>query len=231
LSGRTLLDWQLDALRTAGVSDVAVVRGYRGSQIDRPGLVYFDNPDWAGSNIVFSLRCAREWLSSSPCVVSYGDIVYHPHLVSLLLKSSAAITIAYDLLWRSLWEERFHRPEDDAESFRVRNGLIVEIGRKGQPVDSICGQYLGLFKLTPTGWARMDEHLSRLNESVLRRLDVTSLLQSLIDQKVRIHAVPVRGRWCEVDHRRDVELYEHKIKTVKQWSHDWRDPKQNGNRC
>src|SRR2546425_5771510 len=169
LAGGMLLDWQLDALRAAAVTNVAVVRGYCADEIDRPGLVYFDNPDWAGSNMVFSLRCAREWLGLSTCVVSYGDIVYHPEVVSALLRSPADIAIAYDRLWRSLWEERFDQPEDDAESLRVKNGLLVEIGQKGKLMDSIGGQDIWLFKLTRKGLAVMDEDFFRVNETVMRR--------------------------------------------------------------
>jgi len=222
LAGRALLDWQLDALHTAGIREVAIVRGYRGQQVERAGLTYFENRDWASSNIVSSLRCARSWLRSAPCIVSYSDIVYHPEILSELQGSPGEINVTYDLLWRSLWQERFDRPEQDAESFRVQDGRVTEIGRKQPVLESVQGQFMGLLKLTPEGWSRTEKYLSGLDEVFLRGMDGTTLLQALIQAGIEVHAVPVHGRWCEVDHPGDIELYEAKTGVVGEWTHDWR---------
>ena len=132
LEGKTLLEWQIASLRAAGVSDIAVVRGYRGEMIDLPGLAYLENADWARTNMVHSLRCADEWLKASVCIVSYGDIVYHPSLVSALVDTPGEIVVAYDVLWERLWQERFEDPAVDVESFRIEDGWIVEIGGRRQ---------------------------------------------------------------------------------------------------
>lgn len=222
LAGRTLLDWQLDALQTAGIREVAIVRGFCGHQVERAGLTYFENRDWASSNIVYSLCCANAWLRSAPCIVSYSDIVYHPEILSELQGSPGAINVTYDLLWQSLWQERFDRPEQDAESFRVQGGLVAEIGRKHPVLESVQGQFMGLLKLTPEGWSRTEKYLSGLDEVSLRGMDGTTLLQALLQSGLEIHAVPVHGRWCEVDHPCDIELYEAKTGAAEKWTHDWR---------
>ena len=38
LAGKTLLDWQLEALRAAGIGDIGIVRGYLGETVARPGI-------------------------------------------------------------------------------------------------------------------------------------------------------------------------------------------------
>ena len=60
VAGRAILHWQLDALASAGVDDVVIVRGYLGDRIaipaDCPACVRFvDNPAWAENNILTSL--------------------------------------------------------------------------------------------------------------------------------------------------------------------------------
>jgi choline kinase len=77
-AGRTLLEWQLSALRAAGIRDIAVVRGYRAETINPSGCIWFENPDWAKTNMVSTLACASQWLERDDCIVSYSDIVYHP---------------------------------------------------------------------------------------------------------------------------------------------------------
>ena len=222
LEGKTLLEWQIASLRAAGVSEIAVVRGYRGEMIDLPGLAYLENVDWARTNMVHSLRCADEWLNASICIVSYGDIVYHPSLVSTLVDTPGEVVVAYDVLWERLWQERFEDPAVDAESFRIEDGWIVEIGGRVSSLESVDGQYLGLFKLAPEGWRKIRGFLSLTEDAVARSLDVTALLSRLIGEGIKVKGTPIRGRWCELDHVTDLRLYERMIQSDTQWSHDWR---------
>jgi choline kinase len=222
LGGRALLDWQLAALRIVGLESIGLVRGYRADTFTHPDIVYFENTRWVDTNMVSSLLCAQEWLRQSPCLISYGDIVFRPEIARALLASEFDVAIAYDTLWRSLWELRFAHPEEDAESFRVANGVVAEIGRRPKSLESVQGQYLGLIKVTPAGWQRIGALVAGLDDVLLRRLDMTSLLQRLIDRGVAVGGVPIDGGWCELDNPQDLELYERKIAAVEDWSHDWR---------
>jgi len=221
LAGRPLLDWQLGALAAAGVAPRAIVRGYRAATIARPGLHTFDNPDWARGNMVASLRCAHAWLSSAPCVVGYGDIVFHPDTVRLLCETTGDVAITYDLDWRSLWAARFARPEDDAETLRVVDGRLAEIGQRIGDLGAVEGQYMGLLHFTPAGWHAVERVLGALDADTCRALAMTQLLQLLVERGVRVAAIPVRGRWCEVDSASDLALYESLLATPG-WRHDWR---------
>ena len=62
LYGRPLLEHQLSALRSAGITDIAVVTGYMREALTSYDLVEFHNSRWAETNMVASLCCAREWL-------------------------------------------------------------------------------------------------------------------------------------------------------------------------
>src|ERR1700733_760556 len=86
LRGKALLDWQLAALREAGIDRVAIVSGYRRELIPDRGLVEFHNPRWAETNMVSSLACAQEWLQAGTSIVTYSDIFYTSQAVKLLMK-------------------------------------------------------------------------------------------------------------------------------------------------
>jgi len=217
-----MLDWQLTALREGGISQICLVTGYLANLLIPYELQSFHNPEWATSSIVSSLLVASRWLQEAASLVAYSDIVYHPDWVSLLRGSPADIAVAYDTRWRELWEDRFEQPEVDAESFRESDGRIQEIGQKVRSLDSVQGQYIGLVKLTPSGWQQILSCLSGMGEPEVRRLDITALLARLIRSGARIAGVPGAGRWCEVDTVEDLLLYENRARSSRGWSHDWR---------
>lgn len=224
LAGKRLLDWQLAALESAGLHAITVIRGYRKELLSSPAYATLDNPSWATSNMVATLSCAAHLLRRFSCVVSYSDIVYHPDHVRELAEAQGDVAICYDVLWETLWAARFENPLTDAETFCHEDGWLRAIGDKTDNILDIQGQYLGLLKFTPTGWAASEEFLSKLSADERSRIDVTSMLRGLLKIGVKVWCVPVSGRWCEVDSDSDVRLYERLLSKLnnRKWDHDWR---------
>lgn len=205
LGGKALLDWQLGALRAAGVDSVHVVVGYRKELIEARGVSTITNAEWATSNMVASLMCAIERLTP-PLIVSYADIVYSPALVRRLLASEHELSITYDLEWRALWERRFEDPLSDAETFRIdADGRVREIGGKPRSVTDVQGQFMGLLKLSASAVAWIQE-LVAAQEGARNKLDSTTLLMRLISSGKPLHGVPTTGGWCEVDDAADLAV-------------------------
>jgi choline kinase len=211
LGGRPLLEWQLSALRGGGVGEIGVVRGYKPHLLDGRGLVTFDNPRWADTNMVASLACAADWLQRLPVIVSYSDIFYPASAVKALAAARSHIAISYDPHWLALWSQRFDDPLSDAETFRLDGSRVVEIGRRAKSLDEICGQYMGLLKVTPAGWAIIERYRRSLAPERSDKLDMTSLLSGLIETGYRVDAVAVSGAWGEVDSANDLAIYERLI--------------------
>lgn len=211
LGGKPLVQWQLDALRDGGIDEVAIVRGYLAETFSLP-VHYFDNRRWAQTNMVLSLAQARPWLGETPCVVSYSDIVYGHNSVARLVAAEGDIVITYDPHWRQLWELRFDDPLKDAETFRIdAAGRLLEIGRRAASMDEIGGQYMGLLRFTPRGWQQVEDFLATLPAEQADRLDMTSLLQRLLERGVAVHTVAIGEPWYEVDSESDLRLYQEKF--------------------
>lgn len=217
LRGKTLLDWQLEALRAAGIDDIALVTGYRRELLANRGLVEFHNPDWAQTQMVSSLACAREWLEAGPCVVSYSDIFYGPQAVQSLMQCSADLAVTYDPDWLVLWRQRFGDPLLDAETFRLHSDqTLAEIGNKPQSVDEVQGQYMGLLRFTPAGWAEVQRIRTELGPEAAARMQMTGTLQRVIEAgRVPVAALPYSGEWGEVDTAMDLSLYQPKETLLK----------------
>lgn len=226
LAGRPLLAWQLAALRSAGMQSITVVGGYRKDLLASTDYHLLENPDWAVTNMLATLRCASALLRRTPCLVSYGDILYRPDRVEKLATVDADIAISYDTHWESLWRARFEDPLADAETFRQDNGWLTTIGERAERISDIEGQYVGLLKFTQRGWAQVEQVLSTLALEVQRRSDMTSLLRILLSRGIGIRCVPGPGAWCEVDDSADLHLYARLLdasdKASDPWDHDWR---------
>jgi len=208
LGGRTLLQWQMSALRAAGVERIAIVTGWQAGQLANRGAELFENPRWAQTNMVMSLACAATWLETDTCIVSYSDIFYPASAVSALIETPGDIAITYDPDWLALWSRRFTNPLADAETFEIdAEGRVTEIGQRTDRVERIKGQYMGLLKFTPAGWATVARLIGDLPAEARDRLDMTSLLQRLIASGTPVRAVAVEGPWGEVDSADDLALY------------------------
>lgn len=203
MQGKRLLDWQLDALRENHIDEIAIVRGYRAECFTEP-IRYFNNLRWAQTNMVASLVCAAEWLANDDCIVSYADIFYPPSTLVPLIACDADIVITYDPAWLKLWAKRFEDPLSDAETFKLKaDGTLAEIGKKPTSLDQIEGQYMGLLKFKPQGWQKVQALLAEPGIDA-DRLDMTSLLNHLIQRDVAIHAIPITERWGEIDSQSDL---------------------------
>jgi choline kinase len=213
-AGKALLDWQLEALRGAGIREIAAVRGYLAELVARPGLSYFENMRWAETNMVASLACAAPWLEAFECVVSYSDIVYPADHVRALSDAGGDIVVAYDTKWLELWSRRFADPLSDAETFRMdSHGTLTEIGNRAKTLDEIEGQYLGLLKFTPAGWRQVRDLNAELPPARRDRIDMTGILKELISRGATIRTVPVAGSWYEIDSESDLKLYTEWVRT------------------
>jgi choline kinase len=214
LAGRPLLAWQRAALAAGGVDELAVVAGYRAEQLGSGDWRLFRAPRWGRSNMVTSLRSAAPWLRTSACVVSYGDIFYTGATVARLVEAPGELAICYDPHWYELWRRRFGDPLDDAERFKLGpESSVRQIGGRPRSVEEIEGQYMGLLRFTPASWATAEALLATLPSDRQDRMDMTTLLQGLIDAGRRVEAVPCIGGWGEVDQQSDLALYAELIAT------------------
>ncbi|MCO7261713.1 phosphocholine cytidylyltransferase family protein [Dickeya zeae] len=210
LNGQSLLQRAIDSLKKGGVDNIAAVGGYRSEMIEPYADRLFINGNWEGTSIFSSLLCAREWLKTETCIISYGDIFYSHHLVESLIKSTGDINLTYDPNAVELWKKRNEDPLSDLESFRIDNGRIVGIGGRIKSLDEVQGQYMGLFKITPQAWSWIENFISSLSQHEIENIDMTNLFSKLINSGHHVFGTKNEYPWGEIDTPSDISLY-HKI--------------------
>lgn len=210
VQGKPLIEWQMEVFRRARIDEVAIVTGYRRELLAARGHTEFVNPLWSETQMVSSLACARDWLESGACIVSYSDILYGEEAIRLLADCDADLAVTYDPNWLEQWERRFGDPLVDAETFRLNpNQTLAEIGNKPTSVQELEGQFMGLLRFTPRGWAEVQGIRDALNPSERDRMHMTGTLQKVIEAgRIPIKAVPYTGAWGEFDSEQDIHAFD-----------------------
>lgn len=204
--GKPLIEWQLDSLNKAGISEIGIVTGYKREITESFGLSCFHNEKWSETNMLYSLYQARNWLLSDDCIVAYSDIFYTEDSIIPLLNTKSDISITYDPNWLNQWSKRFADPLEDAETFNQNKGWLTDIGRQPKSLDEIKGQYMGILKFSPMGWEQVEDFLTHLPDS-FDRLDMTSLLSKLIERSVPIRTIAISDEWYEFDSMNDLNTF------------------------
>jgi choline kinase len=215
---KTLLEWQIETLRGAGIRDIVVVTGYQGDAITCAGITRIHNERFAATNMVATLMCARGAFGGE-ILVAYSDILYSPALVERLANARAEFSVAVDSAWRELWMKRYGTTETDLESLSVsEDGLITEIGRPVSTSAGLLYRYIGLLKFSESGTQALvglyDEKRRRnapwtpSGKPFLQGY-MTDLLQELILRGHAVYPVVTRGGWYEFDTASDYEIARH----------------------
>ena len=203
VGGRTLVERQIDTLRRAGITDIAVVVGCQADAVRREcghGLTYIENSRFAQTNSLYSLWLARPLLvEGDGFVVMNCDVLFHPQLLVDLVTSryENALLIAYQ-------EDDAHPLGDEEMKIQVRRGRVVDMS-KTMACGDADGENLGIVKFGGNG-ARLlagllDDRVAAggLRDWAPRAFADFARLQPL-------HAIGTRGLpWTEIDFPHDYE--------------------------
>lgn len=173
---RAVIDYTLEAFGKAGVTDVAVVIGYRGDLLrDHIGdgtrhgihIEYLFNPKYEMGNAL-SLLTAKTFTQDEPFLLSMGDHLVSPPLLSRMLEpmtDSSALGVDFS--------PTIHDIDEATRVCVDSNGSIYRIGKD---LAEWNGVDAGVFRLTPAiyeaitaimGEQRDEYHLSQAVTSMI----------------------------------------------------------------
>ena len=119
--------------------------------------------------------------------------------------------VIIDKDWRELWNDRFEDILSDAESLKIKNNKIIEIGKKVDSIDEIEGQYIGLFKISHNFITQMVDFYDSLDRNRIfdgkdfYNMYMTSFLQEIINTFDNVEPIFINRGWIEIDSIVDLE--------------------------
>jgi len=232
--GKTLLQREVEALKSAGIKEIIVVCGYMPEKITANGksaiIKKIMNEQYESTNMAYSLMCAKKEMleEKDGIIVCYGDIVYEKRLVELMKNFKGEFGVLVDDEWLVYWKERLGNWKEDVESlvYDEKNN-IVEIGAPHCEMDKAMARYVGMLKFSRKGCKKYIELFEKnrkkywekeerwLNSKSFKKAYMTDMLQALVDEEDKVKAVHAKRGWMEFD---SVEDYEKAVKWAEEGS-------------
>ena len=95
---------------------------------------------------------------------------------------------------------------------KIKNGKIIELGKKPKNFYEIEGQYIGLIKISKKIISNVIEFYEKFDKKVLydgldyKNMYLTSFIQMMINNSFQVSPVFIDGGWVEIDTPEDLNL-------------------------
>ncbi|MBT4804623.1 NTP transferase domain-containing protein [Candidatus Woesearchaeota archaeon] len=218
LAGKPLLQRQIETFQKAGLTDISIVRGFNAEKINFPGIKYYNNPDWENTNMVASLFCAEaEFDGSSDILIAYADTIHEPKVIKQIMEENFSLSKAIDVDYKDYWTARNGDWKEDSESCTLNpDGSIIEIGEENVIDEArLHGRDASLTFISKNFVPKVLEHWRKIKAShwdtplidgkPVRKINMTNLLQSWIDNGWTVMANKIQRGWMEFDTNEDYE--------------------------
>jgi choline kinase len=205
VGGRSILEWQLRGLASAGIQDITLVTGFEADTVDvaihsiaPPGMRIHAvfNPFFSVSENIGSCFLVRDLLQASDTLLLNGDTLFETAVVHHLLAApEAPVTVTID-----------RKPTYDTDDMKVSvDGTRLRAIGKALPPSETNGESIGMLRFLGKGGGmfaaglesalRQPEGLRRWYLSVIHDLAQTGVVQT----------TSIEGlTWGEVDYPADL---------------------------
>ena len=203
VGGLTLLQRQIDTLRSFDINEIVIVVGFGADSIREAcdaRIAFVENSKFAETSSLYSLWLAQEHLQEG-FVVLNSDVLFHPELLADLLESSRDNAL--------LLSDTETAPLGDEEmKVKIQDHRVIDISKDMDPREA-DGENVGIVKFSATGARLLVEYMNKLIESgAVKDWAPRAFLE--FARRHPLYAVSTRGLpWIEIDfpedYRRAVE--------------------------
>ena len=97
--GKTIIERQIETYRKCGIMDIIVVRGFAADKITYADVKYYENEDYANTNMVESLMAAKQEFDDD-VIVSYSDVLFEEGMLRGMMEREDDFAVAVDINWQ-----------------------------------------------------------------------------------------------------------------------------------
>jgi choline kinase len=206
----TILDHQLEALSMAGINEVAIVVGYEKEQIvahvrsKEPSynqrVHFIENPAFAITNNIYSLRLATDWLRGDSFIVLNADVIFDPEILNSAVQPYAPISMIVDPLWR-----------DETMKVIIEGDRVTRMSKRISQ-EEFSGTYIGITVFSKSIQNRFLHKLNGLIAAGRVSEFFNIAVQELADEGVHVGYTSTDGlAWAEIDDALDLTFAQQSV--------------------
>ena len=221
VNGKSIIERQLLILKQNEILDVIIITGPHNKKFDFEKVRYIHDENFREHDQLGSLMSAKKEIDGD-IIILYADIIFEDMILAKILESKSDISIAVDMDWERTYVSRTDNSFAEADKVRFEKGSVSRIFKTMTEEDKKfeIGEFIGLMKLSKNGSKQLVDcyekiqniHKGKFHDALsLEKAKLVDLLQELIENKIKIDAIPITGKWCEIDTEEDLEIAKKKF--------------------
>lgn len=195
IGGTTLIRRSVNLLVSKGISDIAVIVGYKSDLIRNElnnNIAYFENPDFHITNSIKSLWYAKDLLEGDVLLLN-GDLYYEHDILDYAINQTNPVVMLADSTRIDKADYRFGFSGN-------------QINRFGKHLTNheTDGEYVGIVRIDQSFIKTFKQTLEDMITAGKSNIWWEDVLYSFIEKQIPIHYFDVAGTfWSEVDTLQD----------------------------
>ena len=221
VNGKSIIERQLSILKQNKILDVIIITGPHNEKFNFEKIRYIRDENFLEHDQLGSLMSAKKEIDGD-VIILFADIIFEEIILSKILESKSDISIAVDMNWARTYTSKPDGSFDKADKVRFEQENVSRIFKTMTEADKKfeIGEFIGLIKLSKNGSKQLVEcyekiqnvHKGKFHDAIsLEKAKLVDILQELIENKIRIDAIPITGEWCEIDTEEDLEIAKKKF--------------------
>lgn len=197
INEKTVIEHQIESLKSSGIDEIVVVTGHCAEQLENAlgeGVKYIFNPFFRVSGVAMSLWIAKNEMDKD-FIFLYGDVLFDKEIVKKLVECEGDICLVVDK--KTLDEE--------SEKVKTENGLVTEISKTDIKKEEAYGEFIGLAKFTRNGCKYLIDELDKVAREDINAYFI-AVLQKLLKRNIKMTFCEVKNeKWADIDFKEDLE--------------------------
>ncbi len=208
-AGFTIISWQLDVLKKAGIKQAVITTGPFAEELEEyvlsldtgMDIEFVANPDYDSTNYIYSIYCAKDSLEDE-IILLHGDLVFEPAVAQVIVGSKESCIVV---------DSTLPLPEKDFKA-RISASRVKEVSTKIFGEDcAACQPFYHIHKSDMLMW--LDE-IKLFCESGRRGVYAEEALNGITD-RLELYAAQQSGRLCsEIDNEDDLKVISSRFKKM-----------------
>lgn len=193
IGNTTILDRQIDLLIENNIDEIFVVTGHYSDLIQKhlkkKNVKIIKNEKYNIFDNLYSFWCVKNFITND-FICIYGDLVFDEKLLLEIIKNRNNCLMVDDPIYKF-----------DNHSVEIKNNLIKNINFNYDALKH-NGQFIGILKFNKSSLSLLKKSINELEKNENLDGEFIRLIQSLIKNKMIIHAYNVNKKiWINVNNK------------------------------